>query len=385
MFTPANQVSNTKFTCLNPKRAGALLAIGVFLCVNITLSLYALTPRAKQPQERSATFQACDSAVEQFLNSSQTPQVVLMGSSLVMAPLWSLDASTFTGVVDVYHHHRALFLQQSLERAGKPTNTFSFALPGAMMSDFYLIAKKLFTNTHIPQLLICGLAPRDFMDDLLTGETRTATFQRLMTLQDLPFLGNFYLTTFQEKTDFLLNHLFYVYGKRWRYQDKIVHTLHSIYNHLFPSKTTDSVAQRSQLEQQFMLNQNHKQVWLKSIDEYRARYQHFNHEQFKKQVSFLQRLLALCHERKITIVLVNMPLTRANIELMPKELYRQYLESLNSLALKYKCTLLNLQNDSYLPNDFYDTVHLSASGGRRFVDTLASFIAKYPQKQLALR
>ena len=354
----------------------AIWALCLFFLANLALSLYAFAPTGRLTEERGATFQACNSAVDQFNKSIDTPSIVLMGSSLVMAPVWSLDNTNFSGVADVYHHHRALQLQQTLATSGKEQDVFSFALPGAMMSDFYLIAEKLFTDTHTPKLLVCGLAPRDFMDDLLTGETRTAVFQRLMTLQDLPHLGSIYLSSFQEKTDFILNHLFYLYGKRWRYQDKIAYLLRRMYNQLLSPAVASAHTVSNQLEQQFMLNEHRAQVWAKSIEEYRARYRHFNQAQFEKQSCFLKALLALGQKRGIQIVLVNMPLTQENIELMPEGLYKRYLTSIADLAIQYQCQLIDLQKDGYRDSDFYDTVHLNAQGGRRFVSHLASWIAK---------
>src|SRR5271156_1251724 len=96
--------------------AAALWAIAIYFLLNIALSLGTGASQRlhSKPEEKAATYQACDSAIEQFRQAATAPQVVLIGSSVVMAPLWSVDARSFAGVADVYHHHRSLELSRLL-------------------------------------------------------------------------------------------------------------------------------------------------------------------------------------------------------------------------------------------------------------------------------
>ncbi|MBI4532607.1 MAG: DUF1574 family protein [Candidatus Melainabacteria bacterium] len=360
----------------------ALWAITIFLATNLTLSLlsnHLITSPSRGTQEGRATYQACASAMSEFNHSEVVPPVVLVGSSIVMAPLWSSDWKRYTGVRDVYHHHLSIHLNKCLGLAGmKGLTTFSFALPGAMISDIYLIAQKLFRGNHTPQLIVYGLSPRDFMDDLLTGETRTVVFQQLMTLADLPSLGDLYLSTLQEKVDYILNNTIYLYGKRWRYQNKLIASTQEMLTKLLSNRCLRAKATNNEPEQHFLLETNRACVWTKSLEEYRARYRHFNHAQFSKQTAFLRNLLELANSRGIHIVLVNMPLTQENISLMPANLYDCYIQTLTNLADSYKCHLLDLQSNAHFQHEhFYDTVHLNAAGGDKLIATLSGWIVAH--------
>jgi hypothetical protein len=360
-------------------RSGGLIAAAAIWSTALYLLLngfLAFGSSHKAADEKGATAQACASAIQQFNQAPQPQQVVLMGSSVVMAPVWSTDAKRFTGVADVYHHHRSLELSKLLsDRGNKEQSVFAFALPGLMISDGYLLSHRLLVGARQPNLLVYGLAPRDFMDDLLTGETRTVAFQQLMRLEDIPQLGSLYLSSWQEKLDFTLNSIIYLYGKRWRYQDKALALVRKILAPLNPVKVTEG-SSSSAGEQQFLLVEDRKQVWQKSIGEYRARYKHFDSAQFSKQERFLETLLAEARSRGLAVALVNMPLTPDNLSLMPPGLYQTYNQTIHRLAGKYGCSLLDLQSaGSFRDADFYDTVHLNENGGEKCLAQLADLIS----------
>lgn len=359
----------------------ALWAILLFLTLNAALSLSTILSKQsiKKPEQQGATFQACDSAIDQFQRATDPAQIVLIGSSVLMAPVWSTDIKRYPDVADVYHHHRSFELERLLSQKGLAgKKVFAFALPGLMVSDGYLLTSKLLEGARKPEMLVYGVTPRDFMDDLMTGETRTPVFQRLVHLEDLSSLGDMYLTSTQEKADFLVNNLVFLYGKRWRYQDKTGAIVKRIVSTLVPvpeEKSTDSAS----TEQQFLLGKDKKRVWRKSIEEYRARYRHFDAAQFAKQEHFLESLVDLSNHRKIEVVLLNMPLSADNIALLPTGFYEHYRSVLRALSTNHNCRLLDLQDDrKFTDSDFYDTVHLNAAGGQSCLQRLADWIATSP-------
>jgi len=382
--------AHPEFACAGKRRkallCAAFSALLIFLLINIGLALGAGKKSHGKPEERGATFAACDSAVRQF-EQGRPPAVVIIGSSVMMAPLWSVDARRYPGVPDVYHHHTSIELEKLLMRQGLGEQPISsFALPGLMISDGYLITEKLLRGDKRPKLLVYGLAPRDFMDDLLTGETRTVVFQRLMSLSDLPSIGDLYLSTNQEKADFILNNLLFLYGKRWRYQDKAANLLKSALSRLLPGTVAAPASNQAKSEREFLLGRNRQEVWAKSIEEYRARYAHFNTDQFSKQEHFLDALIKTARERGIAVLLVNMPLTRDNLNLMPAGFYRQYRGTLDQLAARHHCDVLDLQSDKALTDSaFYDTVHLNRSGGDQLLRALSAWIASHETLYTAAR
>ncbi len=85
----------------------------------------------------------------------------------------------------------------------------------------------------------------------------------------------------------------------------------------------------------------------------------FNKQQFEKQKKCFKAVVALCQTRGIKLYVVAMPITDDNLKLMPKELYRGYIDCLASTTRDAGIPFLDLQKSrQYNNDDFYDTVHL---------------------------
>jgi hypothetical protein len=149
-------------------------------------------------------------------------------------------------------------------------------------------------------------------------------------------------------------------------------------SHLLASTASATKENNKQiLASHFLQEKDRSLVWQQSVEEYKARYKHFNDQEFTKQVKFLDRLLKLACQRKMKVILVNMPLTQDNLALMPSQLYRTYLHCVEVLADHYKVSFIDCESDPYYGTSrgFYDTVHLNGTGGMHFVQTLSSAIA----------
>ncbi len=353
-------------------KSAALVAIGLFLTLNGSFTLSAALGSARiRGLDQNGVLQTIDSAVQQYKVAEQ-PDVVLLGSSLIMSPVWTADFHRYGHVGDFYRHHRSYQLEKKLQAdGGQPTRVFSFAVPGAMVSDMDLIVDKVLTGAKKPSLVVYGVAPRDFMDDLAGGETKTATFSRLGEVSDLG-KQNFAASTTDEKLELVFNRACYLFGKRTRYQAKTDDYFRKLAH-------TASVQNQDQFATAANLNvcplfQPKPILWQKSLDEYRMRYQRFNQTQFKKQEQFLQDMISTCEKNGMRILLVNMPLTETNIKLMPDGLYDRYRSMLRDISAKNNISLLDLTKQQYKDDYFYDTVHLNDAGAEQFLTSLNHFI-----------
>jgi hypothetical protein len=317
--------------------------------------------------DQNGVLQTIDSAVQQY-KAAEQPDVVLLGSSLIMSPVWTADFHRYGHVGDFYRHHRSYQLEKKLQAdGGQPTRVFSFAVPGAMVSDMDLIVDKVLTGAKKPSLVVYGVAPRDFMDDLAGGETKTATFSRLGEVSDLG-KQNFAASTTDEKLELVFNRACYLFGKRTRYQAKTDDYFRKL-AHAATVQNQDQFATAANLNV-CPLFQPKPILWQKSLDEYRMRYQRFNQTQFKKQEMFLQDMISTCDKNGIRILLVNMPLTETNIKLMPEGLYDKYRSMLRDISSKNNISLLDLTKQKYKDDYFYDTVHLNDAGAEPFLTSL---------------
>lgn len=170
---------------------------------------------------------------QQKLASESTGKrpVVFIGSSLIIAPLWSTDVKHGYFYKDCMLHHESKCFENILKKDGLSAPVVSLATAGQFVSDTYLIIDKFFDSTGgagaktaaagaktaaaangaaggsahnlgdnsgdgslngKPLALIYGIAPRDFMDDTTGGLALTSVFDELVEASDLPGLGELF-------------------------------------------------------------------------------------------------------------------------------------------------------------------------------------------------
>jgi hypothetical protein len=318
--------------------------------------------------------------------SSEKP-VVLIGSSLIIAPLWSADVRYEKFAQDSMVHHESKFLKRLLGRAGCQQEVVSLATAGQFVSDTFLIVDKYLKGPTKPDVLVYGIAPRDFMDDTTGGLALTSIFDGLVSLEDFPHIAPLFFTSFNEKADFALNRLVFLYRKRGRYQVKLNETMEKAayqLTHALGVACVKSNTTPTEVASGFLVGGNRKDIWTKSIEEYSRRYKHFNQDQFAKQKECFQALLKLCKERRIKLYVVAMPLTADNQKLMPEGLFEKYKDCLATTCKANQIPYLDLlTNSQYGDDDFYDTVHLTYSGGEKFLKTVSHLVLQERAKKLA--
>ncbi len=362
-------------------------AAALFIAANLVITS-ASSNFAFASNEDSVVHQAIDSAVFDFHEKKSAPDLVLLGSSLVAGPMWWCDAKRHPGIKDFYHHHFPLRLEELLKSGGLPVSTFSFAVPGAMVSDSYLIVDKVLDGEAQPKALVYGISPRDMMDDLLTGETRTAVFGRLSDISDLSGNLDLYMSSFSEKLDFVLNNVVFVYGKRYRYQQKLTSIMDKCLDRVVGKELVAQSKDSTQQDLSHIVTGSgtKEERWGKSQKEYKARYHHFNQAQFEKQATFLDRLLATAKQRNISVILVNMPLTTDNMAMMPDGFYDKYLRTVSGIAGRHGTVMLDLnQGKRWDDSLFLDTAHLNGEGGERLFSELVDYLRHDSQIALTER
>lgn len=353
--------------------ANFFIALVIFALVNILCSIPHVLLASKVIKEENGVRPCIESAVLEFRH--EPANIVTMGSSLMMSAMWSCDFAKSNQIPDFFHHHHALVFQQTLESAGiTPAHVFSFAIPGEMVSDAYLICDKLFVAPHKPDLIIYGVAPRDFVDDLLSSETRTPVFETLSDLSDVNKMSDLYVSSFSEKIDFVLSHTIFLYGSRVHDQKKFAELCTKIINPILIGSARDDTV--SAENSGISLFGDRKLLWARSIDEYSKRYNHFNHAQWNKQNNFLRALLKTAQDRKITVVLLKMPLTATNLSLMPSGFYAQYSNNLSTIAKEFSVPIFDPGKETVFDDSlFYDTVHLNATGGNKLILLLTHWLS----------
>ena len=169
---------------LTSKPANSIARYGLSYALIACLGFAFLdTLNRTRPENRlaSAEKSAIWWATKQFQATQKSPDLVLLGSSLMFAAQNDCDATFFSKSFDAITHYRCDFLESKLSQVtGKSIKTASFVIGGQMATDAYAITSTLLSKEKAPAAIIWGIAPRDFLDATFDHPEETETV-RLMT------------------------------------------------------------------------------------------------------------------------------------------------------------------------------------------------------------
>lgn len=353
-------------------------ALAIFAVINLILWMAAGEEKASSKDLWGGTG-SIDLALDDLKNLPNRPDVVLLGSSLVMYPFWSMDKEADSKIYDIFHHHRSHTLEKHLAGSGfsKPT-VFNLAIFGQMASDAYIYVNEFLKGDRKPSYLVLGIAPRDFSDYDLPSPVHTFTFKRLVGLKNFPNYQDLYLPNWVDKADFLCTHTCFFYGKRWRLQKEIDKALEKFYQATgsvigLQKQETPKAAQQAG----FMLDGSVEDRWKNSTEEYRRRYRNIADRDLSIQMGFLDKLMSVCQERGIRVIVVNMPLTAVNRQLLPNGFYQNFQETIGKMASQHNAAYVPLgASPDFNDGDFWDTTHLNHSGGHKLVSHILPHLKK---------
>ncbi|MBY0358071.1 MAG: hypothetical protein K2W82_08730 [Candidatus Obscuribacterales bacterium] len=335
-------------------------------------------------------------AVRDFHQSTEKPDVVLLGSSLMMAALHNGDATYLNLPQNVAVHHRSSLLEELWQnQSGNKIRTFAFAIGGQMVSDAYALTSTLLVGQKKPKLLVYGIAPRDFMDNTLTSPASTETFRYMSRLGGLKDVAWQSRPTFWEQVEYGLACVSPIYEHRLDFVYLQHHYVQALLKHLTGFQNPDEVHTPFVVRRQALLELPEDQgindlmvmpdkeyKYDDNSAEYRMRYRAFKPKLFEVQVAFLERLLRYCQTEGIELCLVNMPLTVDNVKLMPPGFYDSYKQRVLGLTNKYQARFIDLNDTAiFSKTDFADSVHMNGNGGVKFFRALSTKIA--PASRLA--
>lgn len=340
----------------------AICALVLFLLLNAGLFRLENNKRSNNLWHGTGSI---DLAVNEFKALPNKPSVVLLGSSLMMFPFWSMDKQRDAkGVGDIFHHHGSFELENEMRKAGfKNPNVFSFAIFGQMVSDAFIYVNEYLNKDRAPDYLIYGIAPRDFSDYDLSSPMSTNTFKRLINLDNFAPYASLYLPALQDKLEFVMNRTCFLYSHRWRLQkefSKVVEKAYELTGIQAPLPKVDFT------KAGFMMFGGYHERWKGSENEYARRYKNIGERDLSMQMGFLKRLLEVSRERGTKVVLVNMPLTEINRKLLPPGFYDRYRREIAAIAARPGVKFVDIGDSSDFTRwDFWDTAHLGPEGGHK--------------------
>lgn len=345
-------------------------AFALFAVINFVLWKVAGEEKAASKDLWNGTG-SIDLALDGLAALKQKPTVVLLGSSLMMYPFWAMDKQADKNIPDIFHHHFSHEFENKLAQAGmKNPTVYSLAIFGQMSSDAYIYVNDYLKGNKAPEFLVFGIAPRDFSDYDLPSPTATYTFKRLVGLANFDRYANLYLPNWQDRLEFYINHTCFFYARRWRLQKDVDKILEKVYSACGLSEQT-SDNKSSDNTAGFMLSGSTEQRWNNSLNEYRRRYKNIADRDLSIQIGFLNRLLTVCQERHIKVILMNMPLTDVNRAILPQGFYDGYRTQVGDIARAHNAQFIDMgASPDFNHDDFWDTTHLNHLGGHKLLEKL---------------
>src|SRR5262249_49027667 len=216
--------------------------------------------------------------------------------------------------------------------------------------------KATVTLAQRPEVVIYGLAPRDFYDSTMSSPADTEAFSYLKRVITLDEVAKGFYRDVTGKLDWWLQHAVYLYGNSLSFQLLGIDSAREFLATAVPAPYTDKpftwwdrkrllpkYFPNDILEGSFMTAPQKRwdRTYTDNTQEYRERYKSPDSENFKTQFYFLRQLAAYCRRENIELIVVNMPITLQNVNLLKPHYYYNYLVELTKVAQAEDVTLLN--------------------------------------------
>lgn len=371
----------------------------VFVLAN--LAFFALNPFGKvDPDALPVARNWVWWATHEFIDSKKAPKVVVLGSSVVMHPLWHHEADFRQQTVDLVADHRSRFLEHVIAENSpmKGVECFNFGLPGSMASDDYMVVKALFKPDKKPNLLVLGICPRDMVDNRFNCAGSSKHFQYLSRFTDTKGLLDLSMPQWWQRAGYLATESVYFSSKAQAAQVIAAETVKKVLQPveaLFPASPLD---RKSEEDKRFAMFQDlvEKGFWIAKPNapfmfmsdtaDLKKRFKTANNPMFENQKKWLDLCLQECHDKGIKVVLVNMPNTQIARSVMPTGVYERHTSCLQELSQKWDCLYVNADVPNYYgQKDFTDWCHLSADGGKKAFELIGKAIGADSQAVASLQ
>lgn len=374
---------------------GVPIAGALFLLLSVNALLLAWSPfKHVDPESLPAVRSWVWWATQDFKHQKPAPNVVVLGSSLMMHPLWHQEAAYRNEDVDLVADHRSRYLESVIKsRLPLPElKCFNFALPGAMVSDACMIVRALCQGTHKPDIVVIGLGPRDFIDNRFNCAASSKHFQYLSRFTETRDLVDLSMPQLWQRPNYWIKDLLYLKGHAQDAQIVAAEVLRRLCRpvlSLLPASPLERVTDedrrfasyREELEKGvWVAHPTSPYMYLDAAADCKKRFRSPNNGLFENQRDWLVLLLQTCKERGITPVMVNMPVTDVARKLMPFGVYERHMDTLRSLAARFDCALVDIDlPNRYEAEDFTDWAHMDASGGKKVLDLIGQYIGSDSQ------
>ncbi len=329
------------------------------------------------------------SKLEDFLASFSSPDIVLLGSSLTLVPAARCDdemhgiaarTDPWWYVDIVTNYGKADYLQELLRQKTKlKLSVANLSLSGAMVSDDLYVLHQIKRKDWKPKLVVCCLAPRDFVSNDTGSGANTFVFYCLKKLRHAyPELALLKVRALSQPANAFAHWHEHLDIRR----NNARAVAFALFDHFTQGKEFRPLI--GIRDGQFSAGYQPRPNVLADLKVYNMRYNPPNFDLCRQHFKYLNALFRYCAKEKIALAVVSMPLPAQNLALLDRKMLQIYRNGLKEACAKSAVPLLDLQAESYSLDNFEDACHMNARGGKQLFARIAQKIGPLLAEQTKL-
>lgn len=315
-----------------------------------------------------------------FLAEPSVPDVVVFGSSQMGAAQSTVDADFLNRWVDVLTHKHIRLLESEIgESLGKCPSIFSLALPGAMISDQYLMTKALFRRDSKPRLVIATVAPRDFIDATMPYPGATDQFKFFSRYVDLENLETAAYNDPLSYLELLASKLpIRKAGITILQPERATDTGEANTESATAVLAAISAAPADVGTNKWVVPPHVDTPWIDNTIEYKRRFKGPNMRNYESELAFFKAWLAFLRQEGIEVLVIGMPSMECNRRLLPDSFWLRMRQDISLVCRTHRVDFVDYTDSpAFSKEDYLDTVHLKSRGGKKLFGLLAKKMESY--------
>lgn len=370
--------------------------------VAVDLWLRFLHPLSVVPvasMEWGEIFNATRSVSREISKPDAAPYMMLLGSSLMVAPVVQAEAAQRGRPIERFFDRRSICGESLLKGAGssgekvRTVSVYNMAVGGEMASDAYFIARNFLEKEgERPVAIIYGVSPRDFQDNLMQGVETSQTFRMMGRLGDVPDIARRQKMPWYQSLDVALGRVWTLWASRFDLKLCSGLLTKILVEEICPFVAFEKYGRDNKLKRQrhgqfpeevrgtpvvypgLSIDHNGN---LATRNRYLRSYNPLNQPMVDVQFSYFARFLSLAEQCNVSVLVVNMPLSQANKLLLPPGFYERYLARVKQTCAARAIEFADFNRSPWDRDvNFVDTVHLKAERSKAFLAELMAVAGK---------
>jgi hypothetical protein len=357
------------------------------------------------PSERLFVLKKLDNLVKEKKVSRQQSNndIVILSSSLGITSAAMTDSKEYgypkLNSIDYMHYCGFRYLDEQIKKhTGQDVRTINFANSAMMICEQFLLLKELVRVGVKPKLVILEIAPRDFLDHWTAAYNRSRLAQ-ILIMRQTPLAWQFD-KSIAANVEIFCSKLWLFYSQRVEMKDYLVKIACEAFGRpatLFQAqvmqkmgikptpvvavsdKKTDALSAekagdsiQNNIAKVVDAPPNAKTLEF-SISDYRGRYLPLDKERWEQEFKAFEELLGYATDNKVPLLVVGMPLTKTNRELLPPDFLNEHrVRLVRKIGASPKIVILDLlDSNKFTVQDYIDTVHLRSTGGSKLAEEIS--------------